>query len=680
MPGDAQDVAKGSWQEADRASEAGSEFSLFEALRDSIYSEVATLISLNESRPHFLLELFRELQLLTSDYLRQRALYALQDLVTRFLTEDSVGAEGGPLEQARFQEWLGSNSELTPSETVETFEDDESETREATVPAETVTEGIYDYAENVESGSTLSTPTSSHTGEAPFASEGLGDTVIHLDKALSRMREYERLRTEGKLTELVSGAALLKGDKHVKDDVTTSSAGDVGSESSISDVQYPRIDTQALDHLIKSIMSEVIPCLNEHMEDTCTSELLGYIRSLVLSRIQVNEDQEFGRFFHKQLASILQDSLSRFTDRTMKDCGEDMLVDMSEILFNELAFFRLMQDLDGGRGASQRPTWRQGFDSASTDTGTGQDGDKEDDDDTEEKENNPPEDSAVEEEGVSAADERKEAEGEEEEQEDDVSSEESSSEESGAEDDGADDEGPEDEEEEDEAAAAMPISKEQQEAEEEDLGKTRDDVMASQFEERSSLQENSMVDSPQNCVKLELSASESKPFSSFGSGEEDGEESFDDSDARRKLEEYQGSTAAAASANRDGENSRDGLSDSDDSGAPQHEQQQRAVEAAAEAAVAAAAPGMSAYLQNGQITNGQDDGEVSIDDLPTKLTGLTEADLQARIAEEQSRNQASSGVIAHLDGLAELAGDPEALHEPESSERPLNGLHGDVDK
>ncbi|XP_022808607.1 pericentriolar material 1 protein-like isoform X2 [Stylophora pistillata] len=473
VPGDAQDVAKGSWQEADRASEAGSEFSLFEALRDSIYSEVATLISLNESRPHFLLELFRELQLLTSDYLRQRALYALQDLVTRFLTEDSVGAEGGPLEQARFQEWLGSNSELTPSETVETFEDDESETREATVPAETVTEGIYDYAENVESGSTLSTPTSSHTGEAPFASEGLGDTVIHLDKALSRMREYERLRTEGKLTELVSGSALLKGDKHVKDDVTTSSAGDVGSESSISDVQYPRIDTQALDHLIKSIMSEVIPCLNEHMEDTCTSELLGYIRSLVLSRIQVNEDQEFGRFFHKQLASILQDSLSRFTDRTMKDCGEDMLVDMSEILFNELAFFRLMQDLDGGRGASQRPTWRQGFDSASTDTGTGQDGDKEDDDDTEEKENNPPEDSAVEEEGVSAADEREEAEGEEEEQEDDVSSEESSSEESGAEDDGADDEGPEDEEEEDEAAAAMPISKEQQEAEEEDLGKVR---------------------------------------------------------------------------------------------------------------------------------------------------------------------------------------------------------------
>lgn len=50
------------------------------------------------------------------------------------------------------------------------------------------------------------------------------------------MREYERLRTEGKLSELVTGPPVLK-DKLVKDDVTTSSAGDVGSESSISDVQ-----------------------------------------------------------------------------------------------------------------------------------------------------------------------------------------------------------------------------------------------------------------------------------------------------------------------------------------------------------------------------------------------------------------------------------------------------------
>ena len=82
--------------------------------------------------------------------------------------------------------------------------------------------------------------------------------------------------------------------------------------------------------------------------------------------------------------------------------------------------------------------------------------------------------SAVEEEGIGAADEPEEAEGEEveEDEEGEESSEESSSsQESGAEDEGADDEGPEDEEEGQEGVAALPISKEQQEAEEEDLGK-----------------------------------------------------------------------------------------------------------------------------------------------------------------------------------------------------------------
>lgn len=61
---------------------------MFEALRETIYAEVATLISQNEMRPHYLIELFRELQMMTTDYLRQRTLYVIQDLVTRHLTEE----------------------------------------------------------------------------------------------------------------------------------------------------------------------------------------------------------------------------------------------------------------------------------------------------------------------------------------------------------------------------------------------------------------------------------------------------------------------------------------------------------------------------------------------------------------------------------------------------------------
>lgn len=39
------------------------------------------------------------------------------------------------------------------------------------------------------------------------------------------------------------------------------------------------------------LFQEVIPYLNEHMEDNCTAELLGYVKNLVLARIQVNEEQ-----------------------------------------------------------------------------------------------------------------------------------------------------------------------------------------------------------------------------------------------------------------------------------------------------------------------------------------------------------------------------------------------------
>lgn len=123
---------------------------MFEALRDTIYSEVATLISQNESRPHFLIELFHELQLLNTDYLRQRALYALQvctefwilcmnwtnlntlffiqyrvylfqDIVTRHLSENNE--KGKCTKSLNSAAWIASNSELTPSESLASTDD-----------------------------------------------------------------------------------------------------------------------------------------------------------------------------------------------------------------------------------------------------------------------------------------------------------------------------------------------------------------------------------------------------------------------------------------------------------------------------------------------------------------------------------------------------------------------------
>nr|XP_011709284.1 pericentriolar material 1 protein isoform X19 [Macaca nemestrina]XP_011709285.1 pericentriolar material 1 protein isoform X19 [Macaca nemestrina] len=327
------------------SSETGSDFSMFEALRDTIYSEVATLISQNESRPHFLIELFHELQLLNTDYLRQRALYALQDIVSRHISESHEKGEN--VKSVNSGTWIASNSELTPSESLATTDD---ETFEKNFERETHKISEQNDADNA---SVLSVSSNFE----PFATDDLGNTVIHLDQALARMREYERMKTEAESNSNMRCTCRVIEDEDGADASTTvnnleetpiiENHSSQQPVSEVSTVPCPRIDTQQLDRQIKAIMKEVIPFLKEHMDEVCSSQLLTSVRRMVLTLTQQNdESKEFVKFFHKQLGSILQDSLAKFAGRKLKDCGEDLLVEISEVLFNELAFFKLMQDLD----------------------------------------------------------------------------------------------------------------------------------------------------------------------------------------------------------------------------------------------------------------------------------------------------------------------------------------------
>ncbi|NWV94564.1 PCM1 protein, partial [Machaerirhynchus nigripectus] len=319
------------------SSETGSDLSMFEALRDTIYSEVATLISQNESRPHFLIELFHELQLLNTDYLRQRALYALQDIVTRHLSEKNE--KGKSAKSLNSATWVASNSELTPSESLASTDDE-------TFGKNFSTEACQDCEQrDADNGSTMSTSSNFE----PFATDDLGNTVIHLDKALSWMREYERMKVEAESTLDSEGCSsnFLGASTAKLEGPGTGECQSVPQSGDVSAVPCPRIDTQQLDRQIKAIMKEVIPFLKEHMDEVCSSQLLTSVRRMVLTLTQQNdESKEFVKFFHKQLGSILQDSLAKFAGRKLKDCGEDLLVEISEVLFNELAFFKLMQDLD----------------------------------------------------------------------------------------------------------------------------------------------------------------------------------------------------------------------------------------------------------------------------------------------------------------------------------------------
>ncbi|XP_035985516.1 LOW QUALITY PROTEIN: pericentriolar material 1 protein [Fundulus heteroclitus] len=326
------------------APDASSDFSLFEALRETIYSEVATLISQNESRPHFLIELFHELQLLNTDYLRQRALYSLQDIVTKHLAVRRAAEDQLP--PLGFVVWTaGSQSELTPSQSLITSDEEvlEKNLRHAQDLKR------REDAESIDNDSNMSTSSNLE----PFANDDLGNTVIHLDKALARIREYERMKLKAQFNPFNAGPAGASRSEVTNANGASANPADPVEESAANGVHCPQIDTQQLDRQIKAIMTEVIPFLKENMNQVCSHQLLTSVRRMVLNLTQQrDESKEFVRFFHKQLGGILQESLGKFVGRTLKDCGEDLLVEISEILFNELAFFKLIQDLDNSNNSA----------------------------------------------------------------------------------------------------------------------------------------------------------------------------------------------------------------------------------------------------------------------------------------------------------------------------------------
>ena len=76
-----------------RVSPLQQEFPLSDQLKERIYSEMASLVSENETRPYYLIELLRAGQLLNTDYLRQIGLSSLKRVINNFLNTDPQEAE-----------------------------------------------------------------------------------------------------------------------------------------------------------------------------------------------------------------------------------------------------------------------------------------------------------------------------------------------------------------------------------------------------------------------------------------------------------------------------------------------------------------------------------------------------------------------------------------------------------
>ncbi|OWF47060.1 pericentriolar material 1 protein-like isoform X1 [Mizuhopecten yessoensis] len=607
------EAAAGRKKESREVDDPG-DLTLFEALRESIYAEVATLISQNENRPHFLIELFRELQKLTSDYLRQRVLYSIKHLVSMFLTEQSAGPltanTDEPLPAWMNSAGVGTASELTPSESNLTTDDEEItmqlrdltiEKRRALARGESLQNDQFDYVEAADYDSSLSTPSTSYW-DNPF-SQDLGDTVIHLDKALKKMRENESKQAATEKAWLDSKKQKPEQARPSRpvSEPTSSSAVDQGSESSVSSTSYSRIDTQELNKQIKMIMKEVIPVIKEHIDHVCSYELLAYIKRLVLSLTRQYDSSQYATFFHAQLSSALHDTLSKFEGRKLRMCGEDLLVDMSEVLFNELAFFRLMQ------GLSENPATASQQQVQSSGTQTREEADQ-----------------SVEEE--------------------DTQTQESDTTESTVTDDDDSEQDP-----------SLRLNA----AEEEELGKLRDDEFASEVQIQDADDKDDDTASPYKAVQIELAVSETKPFTRIGSDEDD--EDADESQSADDPSE----TAVSRDAMMEKSHS---LEDGDDLEMPEEETQvSDANEGDADQGANTVGDSTGDRDSEGGIRmNGEvlQNGEMTIDDLPNSLNLAPMVDIQNKMSEEQQNNSSVEAVLASINVPEELAGDGQSLKEP----------------
>lgn len=77
---------------------------LFDDLKENVYLEVSALIAANETRPHFLINLFRELQLIsTSDPLRKRLMQAFQEVYSQYCEANPSSLQEEQLTSQRAQ-------------------------------------------------------------------------------------------------------------------------------------------------------------------------------------------------------------------------------------------------------------------------------------------------------------------------------------------------------------------------------------------------------------------------------------------------------------------------------------------------------------------------------------------------------------------------------------------------
>ncbi|XP_013793399.1 pericentriolar material 1 protein-like, partial [Limulus polyphemus] len=99
---------------------------------------------------------------------------------------------------------------------------------------------------------------------------------------------------------------------------------------------------EQLESQVERIVLDLVPFLRHHLQQELTPQLQGQLCNRVLGTLQPAPSHPLARFFRNQLLQILQHTLARFSGKRICECEEELLMEVTEVVFKELAFHKLM--------------------------------------------------------------------------------------------------------------------------------------------------------------------------------------------------------------------------------------------------------------------------------------------------------------------------------------------------
>ena len=308
---------------SESAKQEGAEEAInFDNLKSDIYAEVAKLISQNEKHPKYLICLFQKLQYLTSDCMRQCALQSLLNIIGGGGEQENE-EQGFSMYSENLRSFLHPKTKFDDAKKVQTKSEKSKQCKSVKDKKNTSFNGQefnYEGLADVPSPSV----------DNHFANDSHKGTAINLKKVLHSLDAPQKIEC-----------------KNVSNDIeycnSCSSAMDQGSESSISDMTSQKVDGLTLNDQIKSTVNQLLPFLKLHKDQVFSAKLLTEMRQKIfflLCQPGINLNINCSK-----LNNMLETALSEFECQSVRNSYQNVLAKVSEIIYNEIAYVRLIEDL-----------------------------------------------------------------------------------------------------------------------------------------------------------------------------------------------------------------------------------------------------------------------------------------------------------------------------------------------